>query len=223
MIYFSHKCQPGYTLKTRTFDTILRELAYLSFMFELFETYITANGDFTPEDLQLMRSLSTVKKVRRKEFLLKEGEVCRYKIFIAKGLLKSYCLRSDGTEHIMQFSPENSWTTDPESLKNQTPAQSNIEALENSEVVMWTHENLAELFASIPAFKLYMGRLMENALKSSRERIRTNLSYTSEEKYEDFIATFPDVFRRVPLHMVASYLGVSRETLSRIRHARVKQ
>jgi CRP-like cAMP-binding protein len=189
-------------------------------MFEIFETFITANGDFTPEDLQLMRSLAIVKKVRRKEFLLQEGEICRYKIFIAKGLLKSYCLRHDGTEHIMRFSPENSWTTDHISLKNQTPAQSNIEALENSEVVMWTRENMHELFNSIPGFKAYMSRLIENALKSSHDRILMNLSYTSEEKYEDFIANFPDVFRRVPLHMVASYLGVSRETLSRIRHAK---
>ena len=192
-------------------------------MFEIFETFITANGDFTPEDLQLMRSLSIVKKVRRKEFLLQEGEICRHKIFVAKGLLKSYCLKNDGTEHIMRFAPENSWTTDHISLKNQTPAQSNIEALENSEVVMWTRENMHELFNSIPAFKVYMSRLIENALKSSHDRILINLSYTSEEKYEDFIASFPDVFRRVPLHMVASYLGVSRETLSRIRHARVKQ
>ena len=192
-------------------------------MFEIFETFITANGDFTPEDLQLMRSLSIVKKVRRKEFLLQEGEICRHKIFVAKGLLKSYCLKNDGTEHIMRFAPENSWTTDHISLKNQTPAQSNIEALENSEVVMWTRENMHELFNSIPAFKVYMSRLIENALKSSHDRILINLSYTSEEKYEDFIASFPDVFRRVPLHMVASYLGVSRETLSRIRHARVRQ
>ena len=191
-------------------------------MFEIFEAYITANGDFTPEDLRRMRSLSITRKVRRKEFLLQEGEVCRYKIFIAKGLLKSYCVRHDGMEYIMRFSPENSWTTDHDSLKNQTPSRSTIEALENSEVVMWTRENMAELFTSIPAFKVYMERLIENALKSSHERILMNLSYTSEEKYEDFIASFPDVFNRVPLHMVASYLGVSRETLSRIRHARLK-
>ena len=189
-------------------------------MFETFETYITANGDFTREDLRLIHSMCTVKKVRRKEFLLQEGEVCRYKIFVAKGLLKSYYLRHDGTEHIMRFSPENSWATDPESLRNQTPAQSNIEALENSEVVMWTHESLGELFAAIPAFKAYMDTLISGALKSSHKRILMSLSYTSEEKYEDFITSFPDVFSRVPLHMVASYLGVSRETLSRIRHAK---
>jgi CRP-like cAMP-binding protein len=192
-------------------------------MFEIFETYITANGDFTPEDLRLMRSLATVKKVRRKELLLQEGEICRYKIFIAKGLLKTYVVSHEGVEHILRFSPENSWTTEAESLRNQTPAQSNIEALENSEVVMWTRESLGELFASIPAFKAYTDRLIQSALKATHERVLINLSYTSEEKYEDFIATFPDIFSRVPLHMVASYLGVSRETLSRIRHARVKQ
>ena len=189
-------------------------------MFENFETHITANGDFTPEELRLMRSLSTVKKVRRKEFLLQEGEVCRYKIFVAKGLLKTYCLKHDGTEHIMRFAPENSWTADHESLKKQTPSTCNIEALENSEVVLWTRENIAVLYTRVPAFKSYMERLIDSSIKASHRRILMNLSYTSEEKYEDFIASFPDVFRRVPLHMVASYLGVSRETLSRIRKAR---
>jgi CRP-like cAMP-binding protein len=191
-------------------------------MFEIFETYITANGDFTPEDLTLMRSLAIVKRVRRKEFLLREDEVCKYKIFIAKGLLKSYHLKDNGTEQIMRFSPENTWTTDHESFKKQTPSTCNIEALENTEVVLWTRENLAKLNASIPAFKSYMERLIDGGLKSSQERILRILSYTSEEKYEDFIASFPDVFRRVPLHMVASYLGVSRETLSRIRQARLR-
>jgi CRP-like cAMP-binding protein len=109
-----------------------------------------------------------------------------------------------------------------QSIVTWTPAQSNIEALEHSEVVMWTRENMVELFASIPAFKLYMKRLIQTALKSSHERILMNLSYTSEEKYEGFITSFPDVFRRLPLDMVASYLGVSRETLSRIRQARLK-
>lgn len=191
-------------------------------MFEIFETFITANGDFTPEDLRVMRSLSILKKVRRKEFLLQEGEVCRYKMFVTKGLLRTYCLKRDGTEHIMRFAPENSWTTDHESFKNQIPSKTNIEALEPSEVIVWTRENFAELYARVPAFKSYMGGLIDNSLKAGRERILINLSYTSEEKYEDFMAAFPDVFRRVPLHMVASYLGVSRETLSRIRHARLK-
>jgi CRP-like cAMP-binding protein len=192
-------------------------------MFEIFETYIRSKANFTKDELRQMRSLSTVKKIRRRQFLLQEGEVCRYKIFVCKGLLKTYRMKDDGTEYIMRFAPENSWTTDHESYNNQTPSKYNIEALEDTEVVMWTLENLNELSVSIPAFKSFGEKLMASSLDASHERILMNISYTSEEKYQDFITSFPDVFRRVPLHMVASYLGVSRETLSRIRHTQLKQ
>jgi CRP-like cAMP-binding protein len=190
-------------------------------MFEDFETYITSKGNFTKDELKHMRSLSIVKKLRRKQLLLKEGEVCQYKIFVTKGLLKTYRLKDDGTEYIMRFAPENTWTTDHESYNNQTPSKYNIEALESTEVVLWTPEHLSELLETIPAFKSYSEKLITSSLNASHERILMNISYTSEEKYQDFITSFPDVFRRVPLHMVASYLGVSRETLSRIRHARL--
>jgi CRP-like cAMP-binding protein len=192
-------------------------------MFEDFETYITSNGNFTKDELKHMRSLSIVKKLRRKQLLLKEGEVCQYKIFVTKGLLKTYRLKDDGTEHIMRFAAENSWTTDHASYNNQTPSKYNIEALEPTEVILWTPESLSELLDAIPAFKSYSEKLIASSLNASHERILMNISYTSEEKYQDFITSFPDVFRRVPLHMVASYLGVSRETLSRIRHTQFKQ
>jgi CRP-like cAMP-binding protein len=191
-------------------------------MFESFEAYITANGNFTKDELNHMRSLSIVKKLRRKQLLLKEGEVCQYKVFVAKGLLRNYRLKDDGTEYIMRFAPENTWTTDFESFNKKIPSRFNIEALESTEVVMWTKESLTELLVACPTFKTYLDRLMSSSLHASHERILMNISYTSEEKYQDFITTFPDVFRRVPLHMVASYLGVSRETLSRIRHTQLK-
>jgi CRP-like cAMP-binding protein len=168
-----------------------------------------------------MRSLAIVKKLRRKQLLLKEGEVCQHKIFVTKGLLRTYRLKDDGTEYIMRFAPENTWTTDYDSYNNQTPSKFNIEALESTEAVLWTFENLHKL-AAIPAFKSYLDRLISSSLHASHERVLMNISYTSEEKYQDFITSFPDVFRRVPLHMVASYLGVSRETLSRIRHTQLK-
>jgi CRP-like cAMP-binding protein len=192
-------------------------------MFEHFESYIRSKEDFTNDELKLIRSLSVMKKLRRRQLLLREGEVCQYKIFVAKGLLKNYRLKDDGTEHIMRFAPENSWTTDHQSYTHQTPSKYNIEALEDTEVVLWTLENIKELLHAIPAFKSYSDKLMANSLNAGHERILINISYTSEEKYQNFITSFPDVFRRVPLHMVASYLGVSRETLSRIRHAQFKQ
>jgi CRP-like cAMP-binding protein len=192
-------------------------------MFGHFESYITSRGQFTADELKLMRSLCTPKKVRRRQLLLHEGEICQYKIFVGKGLLKTYRLKDDGSEYIMRFSPENSWTTDPVSINQNVPSRYNIEALENTEVVLWTRPNLGKLLQAVPAFKLFTEKLISSTLDDTHDRLLKTLSYTSEEKYNDFIASFPDVFSRVPLHMVASYLGVSRETLSRIRHEQLKQ
>lgn len=192
-------------------------------MFEDFEAYIKAHGNFTADDLKQMRSLALVRKVRRRQLVLQEGEVCRYKIFVTKGLLRNFRMKDDGTEYTMRFAAENSWTTDHDSFSNNTPSKYNIEALEDTEVVMWTQEQLSTLLLAIPAFKSLTEKLIATSLEASYERILMNISYTSEEKYQDFVTSFPDVFRRVPLHMVASYLGVSRETLSRIRHAQMKQ
>jgi CRP-like cAMP-binding protein len=192
-------------------------------MFEQFEAYITRNGQFSQDDLKLIRSMMVQKKIRRKQFLLQEGEVCRHKIFVCKGLLRNYRLKDDGTEYVMRFSPENTWTVDAESFNNQVPSHYYIDALEDSELLLWTHEQVEALYKAIPAFKAFSVYLLNNSIHASQDRIMKNISYSSEEKYQDFITSFPDVFSRVPLHMVASYLGVSRETLSRIRHAQVKQ
>jgi len=190
-------------------------------MFQLFETYITTQASFTKEELALMRTLSTEKKLRRKQFLLQEGEVCRHKAFVVKGLLRNYHTKDDGTEYIMRFAPENSWTMDPESYTNQTPSKYSIEALEETEVIMWSQGSLEEMIAAIPSFKVYSDKIKERNHYASQNRVLMNISYTAEEKYQEFIASFPDIFRRVPLQMVASYLGMSRETLIRVRRMTV--
>ena len=160
--------------------------------------------------------------MRRKDFLLQEGEICRYKTFVSKGFLRTYRTTEDGHEHIMQFSPEDTWCTDPESYHNNTPTLYNIDALEYSEVVMWTRKDFDYLFDYIPELKAYSDRLISRNLYRTRERIFSAISATAEEKYDDFIKNYPGILERVPLHMVASFLGVSRETLSRIRHAQIK-
>ena len=192
-------------------------------MFAEFEKYIRAQAPVTDKDIKLLRETAIEKKLRRKDFLLQEGEICRYKTFVSKGFLRTYRTTENGSEHIMQFSPENNWTTDPESYDNHTPSCYNIDALEHSEVVMWTKKDFLYLFDNIPELKTYSDKLIYGNLYRTRQRIFTALSATAEEKYEEFTKTYPDILIRVPLHMVASFLGVSRETLSRIRHAQVKQ
>jgi len=182
-----------------------------------------AQADLTREEIDRICSVATQRKLRRKQLALLEGEICRHKIFVAQGLLKNYRVRDDGTESILRFAPENTWTTDHESLTKQIPSRNNIEALEDSQVLLWTIDDLNNLLEAIPAFKTYTEKFITSALDASYQRIHVNISYTSEEKYEDFMNSFPDLINRVPLHMVASYLGVSRETLTRIRQSRVRQ
>lgn len=190
-------------------------------MFDEFETYIKEHATLSDNDIKLIHSLAIEKTMRRKEFLFQQGEVCRYKVFISKGLLRAYTTSEDGNEHILQFSPENSWTTDPESFDKATPSGCNIDALEHSEVILWNRNDFGHLINHVTGLKDYFGKLVSTVNYASRQRILSALSYTAEEKYEEFIKNYPHIYARVPLHMVASYLGVSRETLSRIRHAQM--
>lgn len=192
-------------------------------MFDLLVTHLTATHHFTSAEIEKIRSLSLTKKLRRKQFLLQEGDVCQYKIFVAQGLLKTYYLKEDGSEHIMSFAPENAWTTDFHSMANNVSSRLNIEAMEDAIVVLFTQDNLQILINSSPGLKAYTDDLIHRSLQFNYDRILTNISATSEEKYQSFIAKFPDLINRVPLHLIASYLGISRETLSRIRHAQLKQ
>jgi len=190
-------------------------------MFSKFETYIKEQANLSDAEVELMRSMAVEKALRRKEFLLRQGEVCRYKIFVAQGLMRAYTTSEDGSEHIIQFSPENHWITDPESFANATPSNGNIDALEPAEVVLWTRKDLHYLSANIPGLKAYFDRLISRSSYMFRQRLLSAISLTAEEKYEEFIKKFPHLYERVPLHMVASYLGVTRETLSRIRRMQV--
>ncbi|MES2808100.1 MAG: Crp/Fnr family transcriptional regulator [Bacteroidota bacterium] len=190
-------------------------------MFNTFKTYIQAQADLSDEEVQQMYDLATERSLRRKEMLLQEGEICRYKVFIAKGLLRTYRIKEDGSEHIIQFSPENGWTVEPESYDKVIPTAYNIDALEASELLLWTKKDFVDLQESIPKLKSFSQRVISNSTYIIRERVYSAISSSAEEKYDEFVKQHPSLFARVPLHMVASYLGVSRETLSRIRIAQV--
>ncbi len=175
------------------------------------------------EDINLISSVAIVKRVQKKELLLKAGEVCRFKIFINHGFLRTYRLDDDGNEHILQFSNEQSWTTEGESYANILPSAYYIDALEDSELLMWTKDSFDQLLDTIPALRAFSEQLIFNNLHASRNRLYKAISSSPEEKYEDFIQTYPGILQRVPLRMVASYLGVSIKTLTRIRQVQLQK
>ncbi|MDJ1505821.1 Crp/Fnr family transcriptional regulator [Xanthocytophaga agilis] len=192
-------------------------------MFEIFYTYLTDKIRITEEEFELIRSKGIIKKLRKRQYLLQEGDVWRYYAFICKGCLRTYRVDAHDNEHILKFLIENWWAGDRESLLNGTPSRYNIDALEDSVLLLFPRQDFEALRDQIPAFDQLITNLIHRSYIASQERIHAAISYTSEEKYLNFIEKYPDIFNRVPLHMIASYLGVSPETLSRIRHLAVKK
>ncbi|TWR24873.1 Crp/Fnr family transcriptional regulator [Mucilaginibacter achroorhodeus] len=192
-------------------------------MMNNFRDYAKEYINLNDEEIGLMLSVATEKKVRRKDMLLQAGEICRHKIFILEGMLRLYRTRDDGGEHNMYFAPEYHWMTEPESLNNATPTLYNIEAVEDAHLLLWAKRDFVSLSVAIPKLKVYSENIISRNLAMTRERVFNTMSATVEERYDDFVRTYPDIFNRIPLHMVASYLGVSLKTLTRVRHAQVKR
>lgn len=186
-----------------------------------FETYLRSLTSLSDKDIEEIIAAATPVTLQRNEVLLQEGQICRHKTFIAKGLLRTFGIAADGSEYILQFSPENTWTLDAESYDQQKPAAFNIVAIERSELLLWNKVDFDRLLATIPALTLLSQQLISRNTYNSRQRLFTALSATPEEKYEEFVRNYPDLLARLHLHMIAAYLGISLKTLTRIRHAQL--
>lgn len=186
-------------------------------MFEVFEKYLRTWVDISGEELEMIRNGATEKTLRKWQSILHDGETWKVNCFIAKGCFRLYRFDKDGNDHTMRFGVENWWITDQQSYNHGTPSEYNIEALTPSTVITWSKETWEELSATIPQLKLFNELLLSRSYEASQRRIFSLISNSAEEKYLEFQQTYPNIFNSVPLHMVASYLGMSRETLSRIR------
>jgi CRP-like cAMP-binding protein len=183
-----------------------------------FLKYLSSKFTITNEELEMVKEVCRIKKVRKKQYLLQEGDIWRYNAFVLSGFLRTYSVDEKGQEHYIQFSIEDWWAGDRESYVYETPAKLNIDAFEDSEVLLIGKEDFETLLNKIPTFNSFMRILMERSLIALRNRVQSNISYTAEEKYTDFLKTYPGLSNRIPQHMIASYLGITPETLSRVRN-----
>jgi CRP-like cAMP-binding protein len=186
-------------------------------MSELLFNKITAITALTREEFARFQALFVIKKLRKRQYFLQESDVSKYQAFVVKGLLRSYTVDEKGSEHILQFASEGWWMADLSSYLTNEPSFLNIDALEDAELLLLTKSNWQQAMKEIPALEHYFRIIIQNHLVSTQKRLLQSLSETAEEKYHRFLATYPECVQRVPQHMVASYVGVSRETLSRIR------
>ena len=192
-------------------------------MFEIFQKYLTDKIELSEDELRLIQSVCKEKKLRKKQFLLQEGEVWRYNAFICRGLVKTFSVAESGSEHIINFAIENYWTGDRESLINGTPSRLNIDAIEPSELILIDKADFEKLCSEIPQLNQLVNQIIQKSFIVSQNRILANISLTAEEKYENFLAKYPHIVTRIPQHMIASYIGITPETLTRLRRNTVKK
>ena len=186
-------------------------------MFELLQKSISEKVSLTEEEFNFCKTLFIPKKLRKKQYLLQEGDVCRYTSFVEQGMLRMFTVDEKGNEPILQFSSEGWWVADLYSFLTDEPSNYNIEALEDCELLLITKESWDILLEKIPAFERYFRILIQNSLIATQRRLMSSISETAEEKYIKLTNNFPGCIQRVPQHMIASYLGITRETLSRVR------
>ena len=187
-------------------------------MFASFEKYLLEKSNLTKEELRKIEAVCQYKRLRKRQYLLQEGDVWSYNAFVVKGCMRVYKIDEKGNESILSFAIENWWTGDRESLLTGNPSAYNIDALEDSEIILINKPNFEKLCSDIPSFNELVGAILQKSFIASQRRIQTFLSLSAEERYLQFIGTYPQLATRIPQGMIASYLGITAETLSRVRN-----
>lgn len=186
-------------------------------MYQLLHDKINAIVPLTGAEFDYCKTVFIPKKLRKRQYLLQEGDTCKYQAFVEKGLMRSYTIDEKESEHILQLAPEGWWIADLSSYLTGEPSLFTIDALEDTELLLITRPSWEGLMQKIPKLEHYFRILIQNHLIATQKRLMQSLSETAEEKYHRFTQTYPGCVQRVPQHMIASYLGIKRETLSRIR------
>lgn len=183
----------------------------------LFENIQRRKVDLNKSDRETVMSFFTYRKFRKHQYILQEGEVATHDNFILRGLCRTYRVDERGHEHILRFTPEEWWVGDLASFLSGKPSLYNIDCIEDTEVLRITNADLETLFDKVPQLNKYFRVLYQRSIISYNARLTSNLSKPAAERYEEFIRTFPDIGQRVPNHQIASYLGITPQSLSRIR------
>lgn len=186
-------------------------------MFDVLISHIQNKVHLSEEEKIELQSFFSVKKLKRKQFLLQEGNICTHLSFVSKGLLKSYFVDEKGGENINMFAFEGWWISDFKSFINQEKAVLNINAIEETELLIISLKDYDKLMLKIPVMDRYFRILYQNSLVTKDYRLIASNSYTAEEKYLELAQKNPEMIKRIPHNLIASFLGLAPETVSRIR------
>ncbi|MFV0540153.1 MAG: Crp/Fnr family transcriptional regulator [Aestuariibaculum sp.] len=188
-----------------------------------FKNQFLKNCKISNSEMAQIEPLITTKSVLKGEFLLKQGDLCSQFFFVEKGLLRFYALNEDGKENILQFATESWIVSDRGSIYFQVPSSYYIDAYEDTTVVLIDETFLRKITKINPDFMEHSERLLQNHIRHLYKRISMLLGASAKTRYLDFIKTYPDITLRVPQWMIASYLGITPESLSRVRKTLAKE
>jgi len=185
--------------------------------FSVLRAYLAARATFNDEDFNEIRGAFQYRRLLAGEFLQRAGDITRYAAFVASGCLRNYVINPKGKEHIVQFAPETWWVADATSLGTGAPSQFFVDAIEDSEVLLIDSPSHQKLVDHVAGYATAFRTGLQRHAAAKDQRIVSSLSATAEERYLEFLRVYPSIALRVPQSMLASYLGMTPETVSRIR------
>ena len=196
--------------------------------FEMHESLINyihsyAGVPLSKSEIETIEEVFIPKKFRKKQYLLQEGEVCKYAAFIVKGAMRQYSVDDKGVEHIVRLYIENWWAADRESYVMLTPSIYNIDAWEDTDALLLTSADFLGRLSSIPAINEMARKMDEKFAIATQKRLNSSISLSAEQRYFELMKNYPEFLQRFPQHIIASYLGITKETLSRVRKLGTKK
>ncbi len=186
-------------------------------MYPLLRNHIEKRVHLTDEEFDISTKFFIQKKLKKHQFLLNEGDVCRHVAFVNSGCLRKYSIDNKGAEHIIQFAIEDWWISDLDSFFSGLPSKVNIDALQDSEILLLEKSAREEMLNNCPKMERLFRLQIEAGYAATQQRIVDSLSSSAEERYLKFIKAYPKIFELVPQNQIASYLGITPQSLSRIR------
>ena len=179
--------------------------------------YINRVVDLTEEEEQVLISLISSRKLLKGQYFLQQGDVCKFSGFVISGCTKTFYVDDEGQEHVVMFSVEDWWTSDMGSFITQKPADFNVQCLENTELIQFSYENQQKMMAEIPKLERFFRIIVQRAFVASQKRIVRSMSMSAKDRYLYFRNEYPKIEQRIPQYLIASYLGITKEFLSKIK------
>jgi CRP-like cAMP-binding protein len=187
-------------------------------MFDVIYQNVTKHITLTENEALRFYTFLKPKSVKRKQIILKAGDICHDSIFVSQGCLKGYNIDEEGQQHVLQFAPANWWIADMYSLISQRTGHLNIDALEDSELLFLSRKDQERLFFELPQFERFFRLITEKSLVSYRQRVIDTMSLTAQERYQNFCTVYPTLIHNIPQKYIASYIGVTQEFLSKMKN-----